>query len=108
MKIAFMHYHLKTGGVTTCLKHQVEAVKNDCDVCVVTGELPQAGFPAQTIHIPELAYSADYHRYNVNLAIHRCARLCFPAGIFALSLDWRTRRPGRQNHGHGNDFQSRW
>jgi hypothetical protein len=63
MKIAFMHYHLKTGGVTTCLKHQVEAVKNDCDVCVVTGEVPQTGFPAQTIHIPELAYSADYRRF---------------------------------------------
>jgi hypothetical protein len=63
MKIVFMHYHLKTGGVTTCLKHQVEALKNECDVCIVTGELPQTGFPAQTIHIPELAYSADYHRF---------------------------------------------
>jgi hypothetical protein len=57
-----MHYHLKTGGVTTCLKHQVEALKNDCDVCVITGELSKTGFPAKTIHIPELAYSADYHR----------------------------------------------
>ena len=57
-----MHYHLKTGGVTTCLKNQVEALKNDCDVCVITGELPQTAFPAKTIHIPELAYSADYHR----------------------------------------------
>ena len=56
-----MHYHLKTGGVTTCLKHQVEALKNDCDVCVLTGELSQTDFPAKTIHIPELAYSADYH-----------------------------------------------
>ena len=62
MKIVFMHYHLKTGGVTTCLKHQVEALKKDCDVCVVTGELSQTGFPAKTIHIPELAYSTDYHR----------------------------------------------
>jgi len=62
MKIVFMHYHLKTGGVTTCLKNQVEALKSDCDVCVITGELPQTGFPAKTIHIPELTYSADYHR----------------------------------------------
>jgi hypothetical protein len=61
MKIVFMHYHLKTGGVTTCIKRQVEALKNDCDVCVITGELPQIAFPAKTIHIPELAYSADYH-----------------------------------------------
>jgi hypothetical protein len=62
IKIAFMHYHLKTGGVTACLKHQVEALRNNCDVCVITGELPQTEFPAKTIHIPELAYSADYHR----------------------------------------------
>jgi hypothetical protein len=62
MKIVFIHYHLKTGGVTTCLKNQVAALKNDCSVCVITGELSQNGFPAKTIHIPELAYSADYHR----------------------------------------------
>jgi glycosyltransferase involved in cell wall biosynthesis len=62
LKIVFVHYHLKTGGVTTCLKHQVEALKNACEVCVITGELPRPGFPAKTIHIPELAYSTDYHR----------------------------------------------
>ena len=62
MKIVFMHYHLKTGGVTTCLKNQVEALKSDYDVCVITGELPQTDFPANTIHVPELTYSADYHR----------------------------------------------
>jgi glycosyltransferase involved in cell wall biosynthesis len=60
MKIAFLHYHLKTGGVTTCLKNQVEALKNDCDMCVITGERPKTGFPVKTIHIPELAYSAVY------------------------------------------------
>ncbi|MGD2037000.1 MAG: hypothetical protein PVH28_03895 [Desulfobacterales bacterium] len=60
MKIAFVHYHLKTGGVTTCLKHQVEALKNDCDMCVITGEMAKTDFPAAMIHIPQLAYSADY------------------------------------------------
>jgi hypothetical protein len=60
MKIAFVHYHLKTGGVTTCLKHQVEALKNDCDMCVITGEMAKTGFPAKMIHIPQLAYSAAY------------------------------------------------
>jgi hypothetical protein len=60
MKIAFVHYHLKTGGVTTCLKHQVEALKNDCDMCVITGEMAKTDFPAEMIHIPQLAYSADY------------------------------------------------
>jgi hypothetical protein len=56
-----MHYHLKTGGVTTCLRHQVEASKNDCNLCVITGEIAQNAFPAKVLHIPQLAYSADYH-----------------------------------------------
>jgi hypothetical protein len=63
MKIVFVHYHLKTGGVTTCLKQQVEALKNDCDMCVITGELAKTDFPAKTIHVPQLAYSADYHHF---------------------------------------------
>ena len=62
MNIAFMHYHLKTGGVTTCLMHQVEALKKDCHLCVVTGEMAKTAFPAKVIHIPQLAYSADYHQ----------------------------------------------
>lgn len=62
MKIAFIHYHLKTGGVTTCLKQQLEALKNDCDMCVITGELPPANFPVKTIHIPELAYTGVYRK----------------------------------------------
>ena len=57
MKIAFLHYHLKTGGVTTCLKQQVAALKDDCDMFVITGEKPEEAPPVDTVHIPELAYS---------------------------------------------------
>jgi hypothetical protein len=63
VNIAFIHYHLKTGGVTTCLKHQVEALKNDCHLCVITGEIAKTDFPAKVIPIPQLAYSADYHHF---------------------------------------------
>ncbi len=62
MKIAFLHYHLKTGGVTTCLKQQVAALKNDCDMSVITGEKPEGAFPVDTLHIPELAYSTLYRK----------------------------------------------
>jgi hypothetical protein len=62
MKIAFMHYHLKTGGVTTCLKQQVEALKNDCDMFVITGEKPEEAFPVDTVYIPQLAYSTVYRK----------------------------------------------
>jgi hypothetical protein len=62
MKIAFIHYHLKTGGVTTCLKQQLKALKSHCDTCVITGELPSDAFPAKTIYVPELAYSSVYRK----------------------------------------------
>ncbi|MDX1708862.1 MAG: hypothetical protein R3274_09700 [Desulfobacterales bacterium] len=62
MKIAFIHYHLKTGGVTTCLRQQLEALKEDCQMCVVTGELPSTSFPANIIHLPQLAYSSVYRK----------------------------------------------
>jgi hypothetical protein len=60
MKIGFMHYHLKPGGVTTCLKQQVHALKDHCEVLVIAGEKPEGEFPADTVIIPELAYSSLY------------------------------------------------
>ncbi len=65
MKIAFMHYHLKTGGVTTCLKQQVEALKQDCQMLVITGEKPESAISVDTLHIPQLAYSTFY-RESIN------------------------------------------
>jgi len=57
MKIALLHYHLKTGGVTTVLRQQIEALNDTCDVLLLTGELPESPFPVDTIHIPGLGYS---------------------------------------------------
>ncbi len=57
MKIAFVHYHLKTGGVTTVIKQQVEALAEDCKCLVISGAEPQSDFPADVVVIPELAYS---------------------------------------------------
>jgi hypothetical protein len=58
MKIAFMHYHLKTGGVTTVLKQQVEAVSDSNDVLVLTGEFPESPFGADIQYIPGLGYDS--------------------------------------------------
>jgi hypothetical protein len=60
MKIAFIHYHLKTGGVTTVLKQQLNAISDRCQTLVLSGLLPQAPFPARVIRIPGLAYSSQY------------------------------------------------
>ncbi|MBR9987600.1 MAG: hypothetical protein KFF68_16975, partial [Desulfosarcina sp.] len=57
MKIAFVHYHLKTGGVTTVLKRQVSAVLHeDCDAVVLTGDRATAELPCQVVEIPGLGY----------------------------------------------------
>lgn len=56
MKIAFVHYHLKTGGVTTVLRQQIEAVCDSCRTLVLTGSPPESDFPAPTAVIKGLGY----------------------------------------------------
>ena len=56
MKVAFIHYHLKTGGVTTVLRQQVTALQHTCDCLVLTGERAGAHLPCSIIEIPELGY----------------------------------------------------
>ena len=60
MKIAYLHYHLKTGGVTTVLKQQLAALARQTEQLVITGAPPATPLDADTIHIPELGYSSDY------------------------------------------------
>ncbi|MFC1567568.1 hypothetical protein ACFL3R_01865 [Thermodesulfobacteriota bacterium] len=62
MRITFIHYHLKTGGVTTVLKQQIEAVRDRCDLLVLTGALPEAPLPCDTVHIPGLSYDQSDHK----------------------------------------------
>lgn len=57
MRIVFLHYHLKTGGVTSVLKQQVLSIRNECETLVLAGEPPDGPFPAKVVHIPQLAYS---------------------------------------------------
>ena len=56
MKIAFLHYHLKTGGVTTVLKRQVSALQGRCEVLVLTGDRAGATLPCRVVEIPGLGY----------------------------------------------------
>ncbi len=57
-----MHYHLKTGGVTTVLKHQLNAIGEKWQTLVLTGLPPETSFPADFVHIPELGYSSQYKK----------------------------------------------
>jgi hypothetical protein len=56
MKIAFIHYHLKTGGVTTVLRQQVAALEKTCDCLVLTGDRAGAELPCEIVEIPGLGY----------------------------------------------------
>ncbi|WP_372678161.1 hypothetical protein [Desulfosarcina sp.] len=56
MKVAFVHYHLKTGGVTTVLKRQVEAIHGFFDTLVLTGDRATCELPCPVVEIPELGY----------------------------------------------------
>lgn len=56
IKLAFLHYHLKTGGVTTVIRQQAEALWKDCRMLALSGEA-EAGFPVETITVPGIAYS---------------------------------------------------
>lgn len=52
MKIAFIHYHLQTGGESTVLSQQAEAIRDDCLVLVLTVEAPTS--PLLLLHSPTL------------------------------------------------------
>ncbi|MBI9087404.1 MAG: hypothetical protein JEZ11_27690 [Desulfobacterales bacterium] len=64
MKIAFLHYHLKPGGVTTVIQQQVRCIKKRCETLVLYGDPPfPEGFPGPAIHVPGIGYNADHQAH---------------------------------------------
>jgi len=59
MNIAYMHFHLKTGGVTTVIRQQVEAMQGAAETLVLAGELPEGDFPGRVIAVPGIGYDTD-------------------------------------------------
>ena len=58
LKIALLHYHLKTGGVTTVIKQQAGALKDKAGVMVITGEADKKDFPFHLALIPQTGYDS--------------------------------------------------
>ena len=79
MKIAFIHYHLKTGGVTTVLKQQIKAIQNSCDTLVLNGSDQKSSFPVNTVFIPGLGYDRSS---RIKQKPHKVAELIL-SSIFA-------------------------
>jgi glycosyltransferase involved in cell wall biosynthesis len=61
MNIAILHYHLLSGGVTTVIRQQAEALDaQGWDVLVLSGAPCGAKFPAPVVVLPELGYDAHH------------------------------------------------
>ena len=100
MKIAFIHYHLKTGGVTTVLKQQLAAVSPSHEVLVFTGDPADAQLNTEVIHLPELAYSTDrkgtFHAAGVARQIFKAIQDRFNGRCDVLHLHNPTLAKNRQ------------
>lgn len=100
LKIAFLHYHLKPGGVTTVIRHQAEAVRDTCETLVFCGEVPGKPFPAETIPIEGLAYDAPGQKQpnpsGVAGSILEALRSRWPQGCDILHVHNPTLAKNRQ------------
>ncbi len=57
MRIAILHFHLNTGGVTTVIEQQARVLTQaGHDVLLLSGEIPRKTMPAPVTVIPGLAY----------------------------------------------------
>ncbi len=63
MRVALIHFHLNTGGVTTVLRQQAEILMaRGHDVLILCGEKPMARWPVPVSIVPGLAYDAALPR----------------------------------------------
>jgi hypothetical protein len=59
MRVAILHYHLRTGGVTTVIRHQTEALRHRHRVVVLTGERPPSPWTVPTAVVPGIGYDGQ-------------------------------------------------
>jgi hypothetical protein len=60
MKIAFVHYHLKTGGVTTVIRRQIAALQGLGEALILTGDRSTGAWSCPIIEIPGLGYDRPH------------------------------------------------
>jgi len=60
VRIAIVHYHLRTGGVTRVIEHASRLLRRlGHEVVVLASGLPPEGFPATVVRVEELAYDEE-------------------------------------------------
>ncbi len=84
MRIALVHYHLRTGGVTRVIRDQVEALAGIAETMVIAGEAPKGPLPCPAAVVPALAYDRDragpVDAAAAARAIAEAARSVWPGG----------------------------
>lgn len=100
MKIAFLHYHLNPGGVTTVIGQQVEAIQNQAEVLLLCGKKPEASWPVEIVAIPELGYD-DPNRpevapQEIARTVHGAIRAKWPDGCDLIHIHNPTLCKNRQ------------
>lgn len=71
--VVLVHYHLKTGGVTRVIEHQIEVLqKLGYQVHLISGEKPTQSFNASLHVIPEFAYHySNYDSKSIKHILHQ-------------------------------------
>ncbi len=59
MKIVIIHYHLKTGGVTSVIRNHATALHNNGDqVLLISGQKPDTTWHVPVVTLPDIAYDS--------------------------------------------------
>jgi hypothetical protein len=59
MNVAYIHHHLRPGGVTRVILDELESLKGRVNALVITGEPPPFPAPFPWTHLPELSYDSE-------------------------------------------------
>jgi len=59
MRIAFLHYHLRPGGVTSVIKSQISTINDVCETVALTSQPPDRDIGTEIITVPLLAYESE-------------------------------------------------
>lgn len=59
MKVVFIHYHLRPGGVTGVIKEEIHSVRKFCNPLILCGEPPEEDVPFPFRVVPSIAYDRD-------------------------------------------------
>ena len=78
MRVAFMHYHLRAGGVTTVIRAQAEALGSTMESIVLSGEQPsdtlRQHFPAPIRVVSGLGYSSTSDAHSAKRTAEEVAK----------------------------------